>query len=346
MAIKTLPTDNARFYADLGSLKDIQARANSDEPEALRQVAKQFEQLFMNEMLKSMRKANEAFSKDSPFNTSEIQFYQGMLDNQLALEMTRQQGIGLSDLLVKQLSRQVDVRVDKEDEEASVQSTRAEQLLNRVLGQGASQIGVLPGQGSGLSEAPPSVTSIEETIAELSTRQTVQAAVASAEQPPTFETPEAFVSTLLPLAQRAAQQLGVDPKMLLAQSALETGWGKHIIAKGEGSSYNLFNIKADARWQGERAQVNTLEYRNGIAQQERASFRAYDSYAESFADYVAFIQDNPRYQQALESVQDPKAYVQQLQQAGYATDPRYASKIADIFENRILAMSIQDAKEG
>ena len=152
-----------------------------------------------------------------------------------------------------------------------------------------------------------------------------------------WDSPEAFVESVMPYASEAAEKLGVDPKVLISQAALETGWGKHVIRDSQGnSSHNLFNIKADSRWQGDGVSVKTLEYRKGLPKPEVASFRRYESYGQSFADYVEFIQGNPRYRQALEKADDPEAYVRELQNAGYATDPFYAEKITSIFSSDSL----------
>ncbi len=153
-----------------------------------------------------------------------------------------------------------------------------------------------------------------------------------------FETAEQFVKALWPLAQQAADKLGVEPKVLISQAALETGWGKRIIDISDGqSSYNLFNIKADRRWSGERATVATLEYKDGIAVQQQASFRSYGSYAESFQDYVDFVTHSPRYSEALNKAADAVGYIDALHKGGYATDPDYAAKIKAIMGQVLLA---------
>ncbi|PZR41024.1 MAG: flagellar assembly peptidoglycan hydrolase FlgJ, partial [Ectopseudomonas oleovorans] len=129
----------------------------------------------------------------------------------------------------------------------------------------------------------------------------------------------------------AAEKIGVDPRYLVAQAALETGWGKSIIRTRDGeSSHNLFGIKTHNSWDGESARVLTTEYKGGKAVKEAASFRAYDSYAQSFDDYVSFLQNNGRYEKALSSTENPERFVKELQQAGYATDPNYARKISQI----------------
>lgn len=348
MSINTDPNHNPQFYADMGSLQKLKHQAKTDTPEALKQVAEQFEQMFLSMLMKSMREANASFSKDNVFSGGDVSFYQGMLDNQLTQEMSQSNGIGLADVLARQLSHQLNVRMDDDDDKEPRPVSESERLLNRAFDQGASAaVSSVLGQNlanSTTTEVPPSITPISATVEQLVASRLEKV---KSDLPNKFDSPEAFVSTLLPLAEEVATELGIDPKVLLAQAALETGWGKHIIRNAEGeSSNNLFNIKADKRWDGERAQVNTLEYRDGVAQQEKALFRSYDSYEASFRDYADFLKNSPRYQQALESAADPRQYLQQLQAAGYATDPSYADKITTIFENRILAMGLNTPKEG
>ena len=138
----------------------------------------------------------------------------------------------------------------------------------------------------------------------------------------------AFVRRMWPHAQDAARQLGVAPEVLIAQAAHETAWGRSVPRFADGrTSHNLFGIKANRGWQGERVVNSTFEFINGVPVRQQDGFRAYRSYGESFSDYVSFIQVNPRYQQALAQVKDGAAYLRALQQAGYATDPNYAKKI-------------------
>ena len=155
---------------------------------------------------------------------------------------------------------------------------------------------------------------------------------------PVFDSPQAFVESLTPLASQIGASMGVDHKALIAQAALETGWGKHISQDSSGkSSFNLFNIKADHRWSGDTVTVSTLEYRDGVAVREKASFRAYGSYEESFKDYLQFISESPRYQQALQRGDNGHEYAKALQVAGYATDPAYADKISNILVSDTLS---------
>ena len=143
-------------------------------------------------------------------------------------------------------------------------------------------------------------------------------------------TPEGFVASIWPHAEKAARELGVNPRALVAQAALETGWGRRHIKRDNGdSSHNLFGIKASG-WKGERATTATHEYVDGQRRTETASFRAYASPAESFGDYVRMLKNSPRYQNALKAGADVRGFARGLQEAGYATDPAYAAKIAAI----------------
>jgi len=122
--------------------------------------------------------------------------------------------------------------------------------------------------------------------------------------------------------------LGVPFQVIIAQAALETGWGQKIVKDQQGSSsHNLFNIKADNRWAGEKIQKDTLEFENGAMVKKSAPFRAYESLADSFNDYVDFLSGNDRYKDALNNSTNVEHFVQGLQKAGYATDPQYANKI-------------------
>lgn len=146
-----------------------------------------------------------------------------------------------------------------------------------------------------------------------------------------FSSADDFVNTMLPMAQEAAARIGVDPRYLVAQAALETGWGKSVMRAQDGSSsHNLFGIKAGNSWAGNSARAITSEFRNGAMVKETAEFRSYDSYKDSFHDLVTLLQSNNRYQEVVKSADNPEQFVRELQKAGYATDPNYASKISQI----------------
>jgi flagellar protein FlgJ len=184
---------------------------------------------------------------------------------------------------------------------------------------------------AGAAKAP----SVEASILPVEKTTAVASVSANTSHPEAIDTsdPVAFIQSLLPSAQKAAASLGLEPLALIAQAALETGWGQRMFKNTNGqNSNNLFGIKAQANWQGQVAVVDTLEYREGVAQKEKARFRAYDNAEQSLHDYVDLIQSNPRYQAALSVASDTKAYFQRLQAAGYATDPNYAQKILSVLE--------------
>ena len=150
----------------------------------------------------------------------------------------------------------------------------------------------------------------------------------------TFSDRNDFVAQLYPHAQKAAATLGTQAEVLIAQSALETGWGQKMVKRPSGdSSNNLFNIKADNRWDGDKAAVSTLEFEQGVAVQQRSNFRVYDNIKQSFDDFVSFISDGPRYQEAIKKAANPNEFVKALQDAGYATDPQYADKVMKVMKS-------------
>ena len=363
--MKTDPTQHAQLYTELGEMNKLRQQAQDKDPAALQAVAEQFEQLFLNMLVKSMREANASFADDSYFNSSQVEFYQQMGDTQLTKEIAENKGFGLAEILVRQLGGNIDPRMgdDKDKEEQRIKPlSESERILNRTVDSAASMaasaiLGQAQANNRALEKAQERVQqatgafsgkeipSVNGQAAE-SAAQTPRAATESP-QPQRFETPQQFVATLLPLAESVAAELGVDPKVLLAQSALETGWGRHLIQRPEGgSSHNLFNIKADSRWSGDKAFVGTVEFRDGVAQQERSAFRVYESYEQSFRDYAEFLKGSSRYQQALEQAGDPYRYLSGLQQAGYATDPEYAEKIGRIFDGDVLAGLSADLSDG
>ncbi|GAB2593583.1 flagellar assembly peptidoglycan hydrolase FlgJ [Nitrincola alkalisediminis] len=345
---KPLQAQSPQFYTELNQLNDLRRKANGDKEAALKEVAQQFEQIFLSMMLKSMRDANESFAQDNPFNGNNTRFYQDMYDQQMTLDLSQNSRLGLAEIMVRQLSQVGDLRNQKDDDDESrtQMKTDTERMLNTavdatarlaasaVLGKAHTQAS----SGAASSESAKSVKDVDSATASKASKTN-----GSVENlPERFNSPDEFVSALLPLAENVAQELGVDPKVLLAQAALETGWGRFVI---EGS-HNLFNIKADRRWDGDRVSVSTLEYRQGQAQREMASFRSYANYEESFRDYVDFLKTNPRYQQALQNTSNPSAYLRELQAAGYATDPAYAKKIEQIYTGSVMARVNIDTQEG
>lgn len=295
-------------YTDVHSLQNL--KTEDDQNVALKKIAQQFESLFLHEMLKTMRKANESFEKDSIFNGGDTQFFRDMYDQQLSLNLA-QKGTGLAKVIYEQLSRQYTKNADGAEESAK--------SMSAVPARGAPSTAYLPKSLQDVQVPADSAA--------------VSSASASSATPGTFASASEFIDAILPHARAAARALGLNPLFLTAQAALETGWGKHVIRDRAGeSSHNFFNIKADRSWQGEKAEVSTLEYRGGVPVREQAQFRKYGDIAESFADYVRFLQDNPRYQDALAAANDDRDFALGLQNAGYATDPAYADKILAIVQ--------------
>ncbi|MDG1580350.1 flagellar assembly peptidoglycan hydrolase FlgJ [Pseudomonas sp. GOM6] len=357
-------------YTDLNRLN--QFKVGGDSEGNIKKVAQEFESLFLNEMMKAMRKANEVFGEGNFMNSNESKTYQDMHDQQLAVTLSKNNGgIGLATVLERQLSQlksgpkrvnpfaQVEMPASSaragafkpagegsvvRDDSALLNQRRLalpSKLNDRMLA------GITPpatGEGQALAAvdwvpAPPKaaiqvgVTDAGKTAGGL---RAEVAAEQAAPQPhakgkSAFASAADFIETMLPMAEEAAKKIGVDARYLVAQAALETGWGKSIIRHSDGSSsHNLFGIKAHRGWDGEAARVLTTEYKGGKAVKEAAAFRTYDSYQQSFNDYVNFLQGNGRYQEALAATDNPERFVRELQAAGYATDPNYARKIGQI----------------
>lgn len=297
-----IPIDNSQArmkiqdsHLNTQGLESLKTMGRERDPEALREVAKKFESLFVHQMLKNMRSANDVFSEGNFLNSSETKFHQEMLDQQLSLELTKGTGLGLAEVLYRQM-----------------QHAYGDYL-------------------SSATSAPDAFGSYQLTAKSVGGKTRVA------------NSPEEFIAALKPYAEKAAAELNVNADVLLAQAALETGWGRKVIHTPEGhNSHNLFNIKADQSWQGNSVNVPTLEYHQGIARQERADFRRYDDYAQSFDDYVNFLQSNPRYREALQEGGDSANYAEELQRAGYATDPEYADKIKRLLNTEAVRAAIDE----
>lgn len=273
----------ANLTLDTQSLELLRVQARQSPDQALKTAAQQFESVFLNMMLKSMR---EATPQDDLFGSEQTRMFTGMLDQQLAQSMSNR-GIGLADIMVRQLRGQT--------------TGNPPPILDPVPRSPQPSASVSP---SSLNVLPSVHT------------ETIQ---------------QNFVNRMLPHAMQASQTTGVPPQLILGQAALESGWGKHEIRMADGSnSYNLFGIKAHANWNGKIAEVLTTEYTNGVPHQQVEKFRAYTSYAEAFRDYANMISRNPRYADVLQQGGEIAGMAQAIQKAGYATDPKYAEKLARV----------------
>lgn len=281
--IKAGGLENSGIYTDFSGLASLRNKASEGTDEANREVAQQFESVFIQMMLKTMRDASEiGESSDS----DQTRFYQDMFDKQIALDLARGDGIGLAAVIQRELGGEV----------------KSSQVTSRTFS----------------NEVERQWKPVDQ---------------------------KAFVEDLWPYAKKISEELDIEPEAMIAQAALETGWGRRISRDQNGdSSLNLFGIKADSQWQGERIKVSTLEYRDGVASQEQASFRAYNSRQESMADYARFLQDNPRYQKALASGANAEQFVEQLQEAGYATDPAYSIKISAIMQREEFSSTVAELR--
>ena len=325
-------------YTDLNAMAQMKNGSKANTPENMERVARQFESLFLNVMLKSMRDANQVFAEGNPLNTPQTRFYQDMYDNQMAVHLSEKQGLGLADVMLRQLSPQSASTAPAATGEADTRVDQSALLARRRLGIRVGHGEVTLGQANAVERTPAAAraTSPEPSIhwqpmraVHASERNSMLAT--AGQTAPRFNSPEEFTAAMLPMAEKAAARLGVDPHYLVAQAALETGWGKSIIRNGDGSSsFNLFGIKGHGQWQGDSANVLTSEYHQGVRRQERANFRSYDSFEQSFNDYVDFLHRNGRYAQALKRTGNGDVFFRELQAAGYATDPDYASKVSRI----------------
>ncbi len=268
-SIASLQTDS------LAALRNAAAR---DPRTALKEAAKQFEGLFMQELMKSMRQATMS---SGMLDNEGTQLGTEMLDSQMATKMTGLKG-GLSEAIARQLERQM-------------------------------------GYADEAKKAAPSVnTTVQRTPL----------------RPPA--TAQEFVAQHTEAAKKAEETSGIPASFMVAQAAHETGWGKKNIRMADGSnSFNLFGIKAGSGWKGASTQVTTTEYVDGRPQKSVQSFRAYSSYAESFADYARLMKTSPRYRDVVAAADDAKSFAQGLQRAGYATDPAYADKLGRVINTTL-----------
>ncbi len=281
----------SRFALDVQSVNQLRLEAKQSSPDALKQAAQQFEAVFMNMLMKSMR---EATPQDGMFDSEQTRMYTSMLDQQMTQHLASR-GVGLAEVMVRQLS-------------GAVATPAAGDLTDAAS----------PAQGLPLNAADP----------------VMPAAVPAAPATGSGNAPahvDAFIQRLLPHAQEASASTGIPAHFMMGQAALETGWGRAEIRGADGqNSHNLFGIKAGASWKGRTVDIVTTEYVNGKPQKQVDTFRAYDSYADSFRDYANMLRSNPRYQNVIAQGQDATGFAQGLQQAGYATDPNYAQKLSNV----------------
>jgi flagellar protein FlgJ len=306
-----------RLSLDVQGVDALRRTVRTSPQEGMKQASKQFEVMFMQMVLKSMR---DATPSDGMFSSSQEKTYTSMLDQQLSQNLSGR-GLGLAEAMFTQLSRTMGGDAGNLPSSPGLTGdVPAAQRLGTPL---ILEPKVAPNVANvaALTRAPD--LSFYEAA-------TAQATLSRSVLPQAHV--EQFVSRMLPAAQRASQASGVPAQLIMAQAALESGWGKREIRADDGkSSFNLFGIKADKSWKRPVVEATTTEYVNGVAQKIQAKFRAYSSYEESFTDYARFLTSNPRYANVL-ATQDPAEAAHGLQRAGYATDPQYGGKLVRLMK--------------
>lgn len=339
MAVGSL--DAARFALDVKGLDGLKRAAMKDPQAQLKEAAKQFEAVFLGQMLKSMRDAG--FKSDLTDNR-QIQFYQSLLDQQLAQNMAGK-GTGIAEMLVRQLSHNQPATPRPAGDAAMAMRIAAIPRGDPRSLEGMPAVAAVKhdgddGQDSGLIAA----IAAQIRAAQASAKPVASDAIAGAGAPPATSggTDQSdggegnvytrFVNRFVGAARAAAQLSGVPARLILAQAALETGWGRHEMTADSGAkSHNLFGIKAGASWDGATANNMTQEYVAGRKVGVREAFRAYGSYLESFVDHAKLLGNSARYA-AVRQAGSPEQAAQALQDCGYATDPRYAEKLVAIMQ--------------
>ncbi|HRD70275.1 MAG TPA: flagellar assembly peptidoglycan hydrolase FlgJ [Legionella sp.] len=283
--------------SDFKGLNELKLQAKNDANQALPAVAKQFEGIFLQSMLKSMRMGQHFLDESSPFSGKNQATFQEMLDGQYANNIAGTQGIGLATMLASQLK--------------GTMNTPEKEGIPMATVPSRNQVPSSPLMNHPQTKEESSPNGIDD-----------------------------FVKSLWPKAKQAASMMGLDPKVLLAQAALETGWGKFVAKDANGtSSNNLFNVKAGSSH--DSVTIKTTEYIADTPIKMNASFRKYPSVEHSFNDYVSLIKGSERYQTALANANNPEIYINELRKAGYATDPKYSSKILAIYNGEELNQAMQ-----
>jgi flagellar protein FlgJ len=297
----------SQLALDTKGLGELKKSAKAGSPEALKTAATQFEAMFINMMMKSMR---DATPQEGMLDNQQSKMFTSMLDQQMSQNLARR-GVGLADVLIRQLGAQA---------------------------ANAQALAIGGDQNVPTSNAMPAPLAADQLMktpgALLAPSATPAAHAAGRTQAPHIRS---FQDKLGAHAEAASKATGIPAKFMLGQAALESGWGKREISNADGSaSHNLFGIKAGPGWKGKVATAVTTEYVNGVPQTRVEKFRAYDSYADGFKDYAKLLSNNPRYEKVLANAGDASSFARGLQNAGYATDPHYAAKLSRIITHSLV----------
>ena len=324
-------------YNDLQGLAALRRDAKVQDPAALREAARQFESVFTRMMLQSMR---DASGGDPMFDSEESRFYRDMFDNQLSVDMSRGRGLGLAEMLVAQVKRS---GLAPNEPGAKDPSPRPAPAVPRSGP--TNDLWHMPGATispfqavapAAAARAPEAGVTSPAVVLPAAVAPTTAADRSLIRDLPAGKIPsrQEFLDAILPAAEKAAAQLGVSPRNLIAQAALETGWGRHLPRSADGRlSFNFFGIKATGNWRGPSVSSSTTEVLQGRAQRMVERFRAYSSVDESVADHARLIGNSRRYQAVRGTGDDALAFGTALHRGGYATDPGYAQKIVAVADS-------------
>jgi len=322
MSVKIQDSPNRAAF-DVKSAQDLRSQFQKDPQQGLKAAAQQFETLFLQQVIKSMR---DATPQDGLLNSDQSRFYTGLLDQQMAQNIAGSgKGIGFARLIEQQLGRNL-VGAD------------AQAGLNAPANAAGSALPLTAADARHLQYTPvPSALPTSAAYASVASSTNSGAASGNTEAPTSSK---GFVNPIWPKAVQASGSTGIHPQLLAGHAALRRAGGRSEIRKSDGSSsYNLFGIKAGKSWNGATVDATTTEYVDGQAQQSVERFRAYSSYDEAFRDYASLLRSNPRYSGVIGS-QDGAEFAKGLQRAGYATDPSYADKLNKIINGPSLRMAL------
>ncbi|HEX3382307.1 MAG TPA: flagellar assembly peptidoglycan hydrolase FlgJ [Paraburkholderia sp.] len=319
------PTNDltSRFALDVQGFGALSAQAKASPQAGMKMAAQQFDAVFTQMMLKSMR---DATPQDGPFDSHDTATFTSMMDQQMAQQLSKK-GIGVADAMLKQLMRNQGMQVGGANGAAGGLAGMA-----NALGGGS---GGDEGQSAALNALARAYGNAQAN-GQLALGRPYSAN--SALTPPvrgdgSSPKVDAFVDKLAAPAQAASAATGIPARFIIGQAALESGWGKSEIKKTDGStSHNVFGIKAGNDWTGKTVSTVTTEYVNGKPHRTVEKFRAYDSYEEAMTDYASMLKSNPRYAQVINSSRDVNGFANGMQRAGYATDPHYAKKLMSIMQ--------------
>jgi len=312
---------SSKFALDTKGLGELKQGARTGSPAALKEAATQFEAMFINMMMKSMR---DATPQDGPMDNEQTRMFTGMLDQQMSQNLAKR-GMGLADVLTRQLGAN---RMEAQALEIGAEGAQGAAAARAAAG--AARLAPLDG---GMRPGMDAATLIRTGAPRPGAPALPLTTDSGRVQAPHAR---AFQEKLHAHAAEAERATGVPARFMLGQAALESGWGKRMIRNADGSnSNNLFGIKAGPGWKGKVATAVTTEYIDGRPHTRVEKFRAYDSPADSFKDYANMLARNPRYEKVLNSGGDAAAFAHGLQRAGYATDPLYAAKLSRIIKHSL-----------